>query len=135
MSTVNDLINNQPTPIINNNIISAKNVSKNSNLSHLTQALNNLLSIVEKQINVSDIGVISYDHDTSITHNNNSSKPTTNTIINSDEILMKKNLINSLGNDCICYADCTQFAKWKYTTCQCNTDCGCNYYNINYTIG
>lgn len=128
MPTVSDLNSNQPN-IQRNDIINAVNVSDNDSLSHLTQALNNLLGIVTKQVRINNT-IVTYDHDSSITHiNNNNDKPQPNTVSYANEMIEKKDLINSLGNDCICYADCTQFAKWKYYTCDCNSDCGCNYFS------
>ena len=129
MSRVSDLIKDQPSVDINT-IISADSVSNESSLSRLAQSVHNLLEIVSKQVN-NGSETISYDHDNTISHHDNYPKPERSSIIYASDLRIKKDLINSLGNDCICYADCTQFAKWKYSVCNCNSDCGCNYFSVN----
>lgn len=123
MLTVSDLTSNQPN-IKSNDIISTADVSNVLNISHLNQALKSLLDIVTTNINAYG----AYDHDSDISHINNPDVPQQASIISASEIDVKKALINSLGNDCICYADCTNFAKWKKFVCSCNVDCRCNYF-------
>lgn len=129
MATVNELTANQPT-IVSNTMINASDVSDNLSLSRLAQSVHNLLEIVSKQVN-NGSETLAYDHDSTITHIDNFPKPKANEIVYADDLKVKKNLINSLGNDCICYADCTEFARWKYFTCGCNPDCGCDYFSVN----
>lgn len=130
MAEVNDLIENQPI-IVKDTIIYANDASNTASLSRLAQSVHNLLEIVSKQVN-NGSETLAYDHDTSITHIEGAyPKPQANSIVYADDLKVKKNLINSLGNDCICYADCTEFARWKYFTCGCNSDCGCNYFSVN----
>ena len=51
---------------------------------------------------------VPYDHDDNINHyEGDYPKPETNSIMRASDLRIKKDLINSLGNDCICYADCT----------------------------
>lgn len=130
MSRVSDLIKDQPNVDIDT-IISADIVSNVSSLSRLAQSVHNLLDIVSKQVN-NGSQILPYDHDGAINHiEGDYPRPELSSIMRARDLGIKRDLINSLGNDCICYADCTQFARWKYRTCSCNSDCGCNYFSVN----
>lgn len=46
-------------------------------------------------------------------------------ICEAEDIKTLEKFINSQYNDCICYADCTNY--YYYLTCNCYGDCGCDY--------
>lgn len=129
MATVNDLINAQ-SKVKTGDIIKANDVSNNVGQSYLVQALDSLLNIINTSYTIDD-NITTYDHDTTVIHNNNPNDPQYQNIVKTTDLTIKHALINSLGNDCICYADCSNYARWKYKTCSCNIDCQCNYFYYN----